>query len=484
MLKIVLPFLFSTSGLESSSKDIQAFSLETLLDIIKSSNSRTLRPYVPKIVGQLTGLLSSFEPEAINYLHLNADKYGVTTQQIDSARLTGVSQSPLMEAIERCLDALDADSMSDLETSLENAIKTSVGLPSKVGASRILVSLSTRHNFIFKIHADHFLKLTQKQLFDRNDTISSAYATACGYLARLASDAEILQLIHQCQKLYFDSDDDQQRVIAGNVVYAVSKHATDRFNALAKDVLPFVYVGQHDPVERAATLYKKTWDENVGGSRAVLLYLKDIINLASRYLDSPRWVIKHTSALAVAESVFSMGSEISDSNAKILWPVMEKAVGGKTWDGKEKVLKAFVKIAGSSNILNIDGNIAAQMQVSNAFLSRLYITAQEADFMFCGRGSKAYAACLPEQHLMSQRAMNLVDLPCIQKIMFRESKRNNAAYRQEALACLGEFIGMRADSDLFVEVLEIIRPVIDDALEESTEMDVDSTSGGLSSRPL
>ena len=43
---------------------------------------------------------------------------------------------------------------------------------------------------------------------------------------------------------------------------------------------------------------------------------------------------------------------------------------------------------------------------------------------------------------------------------------------------------MRADSDLFVEVLEIIRPVIDDALEESTEMDVDSTSGGLSSRPL
>ena len=68
--------------------------------------------------------------------------------------------------------------------------------------------------------------------------------------------------------------------------------------------------------------------------------------------------------------------------------------------------------------------------------------------------------------------------------MLRESKRNNAAYRQEALACLGEFIGMRADSDLFAEVLEIIQPVIDDVLEESTEMDVDSTSGGLSSRPM
>jgi proteasome component ECM29 len=26
-----------------------------------------------------------------------------------------------------------------------------------------------------------------------------------------------------------------------------------------------------------------------------------------------------------------------------LWPVIEKALGGKTWDGKEEVLSAFVK---------------------------------------------------------------------------------------------------------------------------------------------
>lgn len=233
MLKIVLPFLFSTSGLESTSEEIQAFSLATLLDIIKSSNSKTLRPYVPNIVGQLIALLSSFEHEGINYLHLNADKYGVTTQQIDDARLTGVKGSPLMEAIERCLDAVDAPTMPLLQESLDNAIKTAVGLPSKVGSSRVLVSLSTRYNFVFKPHADHFLKLVRKQLLDRNDTVSSAYAIACGYLSRLASDAEILQLMQYCQKLYFNSDDDRHRAISGDVVYAVSKHATDRFNALA-----------------------------------------------------------------------------------------------------------------------------------------------------------------------------------------------------------------------------------------------------------
>ena len=100
MLKVVLPFLFSPSGLESSSKEIQIFSLSTLLDIIKSSSSKVLRPFVPNVIGQLVALLSTFENEGINYLLLNADKYGVTTQQIDDARLTDIKGSPLMEAIE------------------------------------------------------------------------------------------------------------------------------------------------------------------------------------------------------------------------------------------------------------------------------------------------------------------------------------------------------------------------------------------------
>ena len=363
MLKVVLPFLFSTSGLESSSKEIQVFSLSTLLDIIKSSSSKILRPYVPDIVGQLVALLSSFENEGINYLHLNADKYGVTTQEIDDARLTGIKGSPLMEAIERCLDAIDEATMTELRVSLENAIKTAVGLPSKVGASRVLVSLSTRHNFLFRPHADIFLRLVRKQLLDRNDTVASAYASACGYIARLATDGEILKLISYCRELYFDSDDERHRVIAGDLVYATSKHATDRFNALSAEILPFVFVAKHDPLDRAQVLFKKTWDENVGGSRAVLLYLGDIIQIASQYLESPRWSIKHTSAFAVAECVDSSGSEISDANASMIWPVIEKAVAGKTWDGKEKVLKALIKLAKSSKLIETDPKVAEQMQV-------------------------------------------------------------------------------------------------------------------------
>ena len=43
-------------------------------------------------------------------------------------------------------------------------------------------------------------------MLDRNDAVSSAYAAAAGYLARLASEKAILQLLEFAQKLYFEHE--------------------------------------------------------------------------------------------------------------------------------------------------------------------------------------------------------------------------------------------------------------------------------------
>ena len=176
---------------------------DTILRLAKTGN-RSLLPFVPSLIERLLGLLSTLEPEAVNYLHLNASKYNLTTDTIDAARLKSVRSSPMMDAIEKCLDILDEDSMGTLTTHLESAIKHAVGMPSKVGCSRVLVSLSTRHSLMFRPYAGTFLKAIQKTVLDRNDAVSASYAAAAGYLSRLASDKEILQLEQFAQKLYFD----------------------------------------------------------------------------------------------------------------------------------------------------------------------------------------------------------------------------------------------------------------------------------------
>lgn len=413
-LKEVMPFLFSPRGLESPAKEVQKFAYDTLLKLIKSGG-KNLLPFIPSLVEQILGLLSTLEPDFINYIHLNAAKYDTTEEKIDEARSRMVSHSPMMEAIERCLDLLDEPTMKLLVPCLENVIKTAVGMPTKVGCSGVLVSLAMRHSYVFRPHSDIFLNDIEKAVLDRNSTVSAAYARAAGYVARLASDQQILKLAAYSKGLYFSAEDETRRQISADIIYAISKFATDRFNALASDFLPFVFMAKHDFDNHVKGQFEKTWEENVGGSRAVLLYLKEILSLSSEHLDSAKWTIKHTAALSIAEVVASIGAEISIVHAEPIWPALEKALALKTFDGKEKILEAFIKLTKSGKLLwEKDAAIASQMK----------------------------------------------------KIAIREAKRNNEIYRPHAFVALGEYAEVRTSIDMFPEVFDIIAPRLEELIDE------------------
>ncbi|KAH8648910.1 proteasome stabiliser-domain-containing protein [Tricladium varicosporioides] len=432
MLKEVMPFLLSGQGMDSSAKEVRVFATITVLKLVKSGG-KSLLPFIPKLVEDLIGLLSTLEGEGVDYLYLRAAHYNLTEEKIDSVRTTAVSQSPIMEAIERCLDILDEGTMNEVVPGLENAMKTSIGMPSKIGCSGILVSLATRHSFVFRPHADLFLKLLEKAVLDRNNAVSAGYARSAGYLARLASDDSLLRLSDFSKTLYFDAEDESRRQISADIVYSVANFATDRFNAFAATFLPFVFFAKHDFDEHVKERFEKTWNENVGGSRAVLLYSKEINHLAISCLESPRWTIKHTAALTIADVVTSSGSEISTVNATAIWPALEKALALKTFDGKEVVLKAFVKFANAGkSFWEQESGVAVQMK----------------------------------------------------KIAIREAKRNNDAYRPYSFASLGEYAELRTDIDMFDEVCKVITPMLEDAISEdkmdtSDDKDKDNKVGKM-----
>ncbi|KAL4961449.1 proteasome stabiliser-domain-containing protein [Aspergillus stella-maris] len=297
MLESTIPFLLSDKGMESSVQEVQGFALGALIQMIKKGPGSSLRPFVPSIIEQFLNCLSSLEPQAVNYVHLNADKYGLTGQEIDKMRLSSIRTSPMMEVIERYLvDMLDDASMKEFAAKLEGVLRSAVGLPSKVGCSRVLP------------YADRFIQLLGKYVVDRNDTVSASYCSSIGYLMRLASDDRILKTIEYAKTLYLTAEDANQRVISAEILHSSSKLSNDRFMAFASTSLPFVFVAKHDLDEHVREVFDKTWQDNVGGNRAVSL----------DNLDSARWAIKHTAALAIGDSII-----------QYLWP------------GKENVLKAF-----------------------------------------------------------------------------------------------------------------------------------------------
>ncbi|GKZ35313.1 proteasome component M29 [Aspergillus brasiliensis] len=423
MLRSAIPFLLSDKGMESGVEEVQGFAIGALIQMIRKSPGGPLRPFIPHIMEQFLNSLSSLEPQAVNYVHLNADKYGLTGQDIDKMRLSSIRTSPMMEVIERYLiDMLDEQSMKEFATRLEGVLRSAVGLPSKVGCSRVLVLLSMR-SMLFRPYADRFIQLLGKFVVDRNDTVSASYCTSIGYLLRLASDHRVLKTIEHAKDLYLTAEDSNQRAISAEILQAASKLSNDRFMAFATAALPFIFVSKCDLDEHVRDVFEKTWQDNVGGNRTVSLYIKEITDLVSSNLDSARWAIKHTAALGLAKAIMSLDSEIDLSTSEYVWPVLERAVAGKTWEGKEVVLEAFVK--------------------------------------FSGQAKKLWQ----EKPTLGET---------MKTITIREAKRNNPAYRPHALIALGGVAQTRKDLDLMPDAIAIVTHVLDDVEDQGDPMDVDS----------
>lgn len=55
--------------------------IDTLLKVVKSAGEK-LRPWIPDLLHKMLVLLAEVEPEAVNYLIMNADKYKTTGEDV------------------------------------------------------------------------------------------------------------------------------------------------------------------------------------------------------------------------------------------------------------------------------------------------------------------------------------------------------------------------------------------------------------------
>jgi proteasome component ECM29 len=92
--------------------------------------------------------------------------------------------------------------------------------------------------------------------------------------------------------------------------------------------------------------------------------------------------------------------------------VVEAALAGKTWKGKEDIIAAFPKFVQSAKSLWTQEKVWIQMKA----------------------------------------------------ISVREARRTNATYRPHALMALGNLAEVRADPDLTADIMSLVEGVVDDAI--------------------
>ncbi|KAK0661235.1 putative proteasome component ECM29 [Cercophora samala] len=440
MMNEALPFLLSDKGIESSADEVKYFCVSTVVKICKRGGS-ALKPYIPTLMVHLLGLLSTIEPEAINYYYQRVGE--ANRDKLDKLRANAVSQGPLGEAIEDCLRNVDAEVMEQLVSKLSETIKTAIGMPTKIGCGRAIWTLSTKHGINFEKHAPAFLNLMEKHTLDRNDEVSQGYARATAYLLRVAPDAAKQRFIEKFINLYLESDTETRRQKVADVVLALSKISPDHFSALETLLIPFSFLGKHDTDEYTQKAFKEVWDTHAGTHLSVTKYLKEIVSLAEKTLSTAQWALKHGGALTVADAAESVAGaktvthHVNVDHVKTLWPVYDKALVLKTFPGKEKLLEPFPKFVElSKELLEKDDKLAA-----------------------------AY-----------------------KKVAIREAKRNNDAYRPHAFECLWRVAAAwDGFGDMLPDIKTIVAPYLDVEEDNKDEdaMDVDTpASHTKSSRGL
>ncbi|KAL2154560.1 hypothetical protein VTH82DRAFT_3236 [Thermothelomyces myriococcoides] len=416
MMNEALPFLLSEKGIDSSVEDVKLFSTITVIKIAKSGGD-ALKPYVPTMIPHLLGLLSTIEPEAINYHYQRAGEEN--REKIDKLRSAAVSRSPIAEAIDNCLRCVDADVMKELAPKLQESIKTALGMPTKIGCARVLSTLATRHTLSFAPYSPTFLSLLEKQALDRNDEVSQNYARAAAYVVRVVPSADAkTRFADHLVSLYLTAEDETRRQKVADGVLALAKISPDHFAALETQLLPFAFLARHDTDEYVRRAAREAWDAHAGSTNlTVVRYLREIATLAAACLDTAQWALRHAGALAVASAVAAVvaAGEVSGrANAEALrevWPIYDRALALRTFEGKEALLEPLPGYVRASKVL------------------------WQQD------GGNEEAVALARQ---------------LHKIVVREARRNNDAYRPHAFACLWKVAAARDDLEMVGEIADIV----------------------------
>jgi proteasome component ECM29 len=344
----VIPFLLSQTG-PSANPESKQFASSTIIKLCKKSKGKVIEKYIPELISTMIKLFTDMEPDVVNWMHLNASKLKLSTKDLDEIRLnSGVKNSPLMEAIEKLIDNVyeKPETVEAIVKVVDSSARVSVGMPSLAGTSRIIVVMMVRYHARYRQYADDLLKSIRKPLFDRNDTVCSSFAYSAGYIARWASDKYLLNFIDWIWGHWRDSTSDRDRGVAAEVFLMMSKYAPEHCANLADPILPYIFIGKHDSQEDVKETFTAAWAESTGGQRAILLHLDAIVKLAVSLLDHQKWSVKHAAARAVGDTAIAVaGLEgmAAKEEAKKVWPAFVAAMGGKSWDGKEVVLKAFVE---------------------------------------------------------------------------------------------------------------------------------------------
>lgn len=346
-IAIVFPFLLS-KGILSSIVDVQSLSINTVMKLAKNAGS-SLRPQLPDLIVCMLESLSSLEDQRLNYAELHAEKAGISTEKLESLRITIAKDSPMWETLDICLQQVDSQTLQVLVPRLIQLVRSGVGLNTRVGVAKF-ISLLTQHvGSNITPYAGILLTVLKTAVQNEKSTSSSrAFASTCATVVKHAGHMQVKALFEEAVTLYHSSAAKSQ-ITSALLLKELSHQASEIFAGYHAVVLPVAFVARFEEEKDVRSYFEDIWEENTSTEGVALqFYTSDIVPLALEGLSSTSWTQKKKSAKAIARLAEAGGDSIVPFVQPLTRVILEE-LPGRLWEGKEVLLDALSAICKSCN---------------------------------------------------------------------------------------------------------------------------------------
>lgn len=182
---------------------------------------------------------------------------------------------------------------------------------------------------------------------------------------RTAKDSSKEKLFNKLRSWYMEKEDEASRAAVAFTFQAVNRHNPDVMKAYASSAMPIAFLAMHQ--EKTSTtgevleVWEEVWLDGTPGSEGgIRLYQAEIMELLPTALSSSQWSVKAQAARAIGTVASKLGVTIQPPVQKQLIDLLLAGLDGRTWAGKECLLRSLADIATSGPDL-MAGNVKEEV---------------------------------------------------------------------------------------------------------------------------
>nr|XP_022915862.1 proteasome-associated protein ECM29 homolog isoform X1 [Onthophagus taurus] len=427
MTQSILP-VFLNKGITNTVAEVRLISLQTISELVGSAGPQ-LKPFLPQLIPALLQATGELESSQLSRLSTMLGGQSHAQEAVDSARASFAKSHFTTETVSKCLQYADATILEELVPKVVDLMKGSVVLGTRVACAHFITLLVVQLGNDLQPYTGKFLSTLVNGLTDRNAAIRKHYATTIGHLVKTAKESSLEKLFAKINHWYFEREDDTIRSACAHTIKSIGVHNQDILKAHSDVILPLVFFAMHaennPETENTIETWNEIWSEHSPGTESgIRQNIEVICETLKTALDSPSWNMKAQAANSISTVAAKLGLSMERKHRNTLIEILLAGLSGRTWNGKDKLLKALASICKNcKDSLKID----------------------------------------PE-----------VDLNNIVEAVLKECRKEDIEYKVNALSSLGDILSS-LEIDRFEDVYNIVHGVLNnDSIEK--EGDEEETS--------